>query len=183
MQNERKTKNAEWKRKQLNYFCRNETNSIILETRNRIKKEVITYYSDTSPATAPKSDEHQYSKKNVVTPGATSFTLSTRGSYKLGGSSVVYTSESDGSVFCHSSVGKRPLAFSSQSSMDSKEADCWWKKEKSTLGESLSTANKENDWNHMLKTHHSLTNCWETMLYMNAKLTCMKCYYLKHGSS
>ena len=55
---ERKEKNAEWKRKQLNYSCRNETTSRILETRNGIKKAVITFYSDNSLETMPKSDEH-----------------------------------------------------------------------------------------------------------------------------
>ncbi len=67
------------------------------------------------------SDEHQYCSKNVATPGATNFTLSTRGSYKLGGDSVVYTSKSDGSTFCHSPASERPLGFSTQTSMDSKE--------------------------------------------------------------
>jgi len=102
----------------LNYFCRNETTSIILETRNGRKKAVIAYYSDTSLATMPKSDEQQYFSNNVATPGATSFTLSTWGSYKLGGDSVVYTSKSDGFAFCHCSASKRPLWFSSQTSMD-----------------------------------------------------------------
>jgi len=94
---ERKAKNAECKRKQLNYSCRNETNSRISETRNGRKKEVTTYYSDTSLATVSKSDEHQYCGKNAATLVATSFTLSSRSSYKLGGDNVVYTSKSDGS--------------------------------------------------------------------------------------
>lgn len=111
---------AEWKGNQriqngkeskLNYSRRNETNKKISETRNGRKKEVITYYSDTSPTTAPKSGEHQYCSKNVATLGATNFTLSTQGSYKLGGDIVVYTSKSDGSALYHCSVGDRPLGF------------------------------------------------------------------------
>jgi len=51
----------------LDYFCRNETNGRIVETRSRRKKGVITYYSETSPETVPKSDEHQYCNKNVAT--------------------------------------------------------------------------------------------------------------------
>jgi len=108
---ERKSKNAEGKRKKLNYSCRNETTSRISETRNGRKKSVITYYSDTSLATVPKSDEHQYCSKNATTPGATNFTLSTWVSYKHGGDSDVYTSKSDGSTFCHCSAGERPLGF------------------------------------------------------------------------
>ena len=107
-----KAKNEEWKRKQLNYSCRNETNSIILETRNGRKKAIITYYSNTSPEMMPKSDEHLYCNNNAATPAATSFTLSTRGSYKLGGDSVVYTSKSDGSAFCHLfSLRERNVGF------------------------------------------------------------------------
>ena len=41
-------------------------------------------------------DENQYCSKNVATLGATNFTLSTRGSYKLGGESTICTSKSDG---------------------------------------------------------------------------------------
>jgi len=67
-------------------------------------------------------DEHQYCSKNVATPGATSITLSSRGSYKLGGDNVVYTSKSDGSSVCHCSTCERPLGFLSQNSMDSEEA-------------------------------------------------------------
>ena len=89
------------KESKLNYFCINETNSRILVTRNGRKKAVITYYSNTSPTTAPKSDEHQCCNKNVATRGATNFTLSTQGSYKLGGDNVVYTSKYDGSTRCH----------------------------------------------------------------------------------
>ena len=59
------------------------------------------FYSNTSPATAPKNDEPRYCNKNDATPGATMFILSTRGSYKLGGDSVVYTSRCDGSTLCH----------------------------------------------------------------------------------
>lgn len=65
----RKVENVEWKRKQLNYFCRNETRNRILEIRNRRKKAIITYYSDTSPTMMPKGDEHQYCSKNVATLG------------------------------------------------------------------------------------------------------------------
>jgi len=46
-------------------------------------------------------DEHHYCSKNVATPGATNFTLSIRGSYKLGGDNVVYTSKCDGSTLFH----------------------------------------------------------------------------------
>ena len=74
------------------------------ESRNHI-------YSNTSLTTTPKSDEHQYCSKNVATPGATNFTLSTRGSYKHGGDSAVCTSKAHGSVFCHCSAGDRPLGF------------------------------------------------------------------------
>jgi len=58
---------AEWKGKKrmqhgkginLNYFCINETNSRISEKRNGRKKQIITYYLETSPTTLPKSDEH-----------------------------------------------------------------------------------------------------------------------------
>jgi len=106
----------------LNYFCKNELNGRIVETRSRRKKAVTTYYSDTSLAMAPTSDERQFCSKNATTHGATNFTLSTWGSYKLGGDSVVYTSKSDGSAFCHCLAGERPLGFSSQTSMDSEEA-------------------------------------------------------------
>ena len=68
------------------------------------------------------NDEHQYCSKNVATPGATNFILSTRGLYKIGGDSVVYTSKSDGFSCCHCSASERPLGFSSQTSMDSEEA-------------------------------------------------------------
>ena len=61
MQNEKGSK--------LNYFYRNETKRRILETRNRRKKEVITYYWDTSPAMAPKINDHQYCSNNVATLG------------------------------------------------------------------------------------------------------------------
>lgn len=47
------------------------------------------------------SDEHQYCSKNATTPGATKFTLSTRGSYKIGGDSAVYTSRCNGCTLCH----------------------------------------------------------------------------------
>ena len=109
-------------RKLLDYFCRNKLMVENWRLEIEEKKEIITFYSNTSPAIAPKSDEHQYCSKTVATPRATSFTLSTRGSYKLGGDSVVYTSKSDGSAFCHCSDGERPLGFSSQTSMDSEEA-------------------------------------------------------------
>jgi len=46
-------------------------------------------------------DEHQYCSKNVATPGATNFTLSTQGLYKLGGDDAIYTSKCDGSTLCH----------------------------------------------------------------------------------
>jgi len=108
---ERKGKNAEWKRKQLNFSCRNETTSRISETTNGRQKAVITYYSYISLEKVPKSDEHQYFSKNAATPRATNFTLSTRGSYKIGGNNVVYTSKRDGSSFCHCSARKRPLGF------------------------------------------------------------------------
>jgi len=49
----------------------------MLEMRKGRKKVEITSYSNTSPTTAPKSDEHQYCNKNVATPRATNFTLST----------------------------------------------------------------------------------------------------------
>jgi len=75
-----------------------------------------------TPFHPPKSDEHQYCSKNATTLGATNFNLSTWGLYKLGGDSAVYTSKSDGSAFCHCLVGERPLGFSIQTSMDSKEA-------------------------------------------------------------
>ena len=91
------------KGRKLNYFCRNETNSIISETRNGRKKAVITYYLDTSPTMMPKSDEHQYCSKNAIAPMATNFTLSNQGLYKLGGDSAIYTSKSDGFSFCHCS--------------------------------------------------------------------------------
>ena len=74
-----------------------------------------------------QTDENHYCSKNDATLGATSFTLSTQGSYKLGGESVVYTSKSDGSVFFHFSAGERPLGFSSQTSMDSEEASLMMK--------------------------------------------------------
>ena len=67
-------------------------------------------------------DEHQYRSKNVATPEATNFTLSTRGSYTLGGDNVVYTSKSDGFAFCHGSIGQRPVGFSSYTSMELEEA-------------------------------------------------------------
>lgn len=89
------------KESNLNYFCRNEANSRISEKRNGRKKSKITYYSNTSPTTTPKGDEHEYCSKNAATPGATNFTLSTQGSYKLGGDSIVYTSKCDGSALCH----------------------------------------------------------------------------------
>jgi len=110
------------KESNLNYFCRNETNSRISKTRNGRKKAVTTYYSDTSRETVPKSDEHQYCSMNATTPGATSFTLSTRGSYKLGSDSAIYISKSDGSAFCHYSIGERLLGLSSHTSMYSEEA-------------------------------------------------------------
>jgi len=84
-----------------NYFCKNEANSKMSGIRNGRKKAEITSYSDTSPAMAPKSDEHQYCSILAATPGATNFTLLTRGSYKLGGDSVVYTSRCDGTTLCH----------------------------------------------------------------------------------
>jgi len=56
-------------------------------------------------------DEHQYCSKNDVTPGATKFTLSTWGSYKLRGDNVVYTIKSGGSALCHCSARNRPLGF------------------------------------------------------------------------
>lgn len=69
-----------------------------------------------------RHDEHQYCSKNVATPGATNFTLSIRGLYKLGGDSAVYTSKSNGSAFFHCSAGERPLGFSIQTSMDLEES-------------------------------------------------------------
>jgi len=84
-----------------NYFCRNDAHSRISKIGNGRKKEKITYYSDTSLETVPKSDEHQYCNNNATTPRATNFTLSTQGSYKLGGDSVVYTCSCDGSTLCH----------------------------------------------------------------------------------
>ena len=93
--------NREGSKPTYNYFCINEANSKMSEMRNGRKKVEITYYSETSQATTLKRDEHQYCSKNVVTPGATNFTLSTQGSYKLGGESAVYTSKCDGSALCH----------------------------------------------------------------------------------
>lgn len=84
-----------------NYFCRNDTDSRMSEIINGKKKEEITYYSDTSLETAPKSDEHQYCSNNTAAPGATNFTLSTQGLYKLEGDSAVYTCNFDGSTLCH----------------------------------------------------------------------------------
>jgi len=46
------------KESKLNYFCINEANRRMSEIRNGRKKAETTYYSDTSPATVPKSDEH-----------------------------------------------------------------------------------------------------------------------------
>ena len=69
-----------------------------------------------------KSDDHHYSSKNVATHRATSFSLSTWGSYKLGGDSIIYTNKSDGSTFCHCSTGERPPGFSIQTSMDLEES-------------------------------------------------------------
>jgi len=68
LQNGKESKECRMKIK-LNYFSRNETNGRIVDTRSRRKKAVITYYSDTSLATAPKSDGHQYCSKNVATLG------------------------------------------------------------------------------------------------------------------
>ena len=78
------------------------------EIRNGRNKVEIISYLDTSPTTAPKSDEHHYCNKNSTTPGATNFTLSTRGSYKLGGDSAICTSKSEGASSCHYSSGERP---------------------------------------------------------------------------
>jgi len=85
----------------LNYFFRNETNRWISETRNGRKKTIITYYSKISPKTMLKSYQHHYCSKNATTPIATKFTLLTQGSYKLGGDSVVYTSNCDGLAHFH----------------------------------------------------------------------------------
>ncbi len=66
------------------------------------ERKLKSHLTQTSPwKWCPKSDEQQYCSKNVATPGATNFTLSTRGSYKLGGDSVVYTSRCNGSTLYH----------------------------------------------------------------------------------
>ena len=79
--------------------------------RNGRKKTKITSTQTPPQQQCQKSDEHQYCSKNAATPGTASFTLSTQGSYKLGGDSVVYTSKSDGSAFFHCLVGERSLGF------------------------------------------------------------------------
>ena len=132
---------------------------------------------------SPKGELMSTSIATIETPWATDFTLSTRGSYKLGGDNVVYTSKSDGSSVCHCSTCERPLGFLSQNSMDSEEAWLLMREIENYSRRKLVYCNKENDWNTMLKTHHSLTNYWETMIYKNSKLTCMKSYCPKHGSS
>jgi len=67
-------------------------NYLLNETICKIrKKESINHiYLDTSLITTPISDEQQYCSRNVATLGATNFTSSTSGYYKLGGDSVVY---------------------------------------------------------------------------------------------
>ena len=67
------------------------------ESRNHI-------YLDTSFAMTPKSDEHQYCNKNAATLGATNFTSSTCGSYKLAGDNDVYTIDAM-DYSCHFSTG------------------------------------------------------------------------------
>ena len=56
------------------------------ESRNHI-------YLDTSSKMVPKSDEPQYCSKDAATPRATNFTLSTQGSYKIKGDSVICTAD------------------------------------------------------------------------------------------
>jgi len=48
-----------------------------LKTRSR-RRSSNQSYSNTSPATTPKSDEPRYCSKNVVTPRATNFTYQPR---------------------------------------------------------------------------------------------------------
>jgi len=62
-----------------------------LRERNLINKKigVSRYY---------QTDEHQYCNENVATLGATNFTSSIRGLYKLGNDSVAYTNKCNGST-------------------------------------------------------------------------------------
>jgi len=72
---------------------------------NAKQKERRNYiYLDTSPAMATKSDEPQYYSKDVATPRVTNFTLSTQGSYKLGGDIAICTTYA--TIYsCHFSTG------------------------------------------------------------------------------
>ena len=55
--------------KLLDYFCKNK----LMEENWRLeieeKKAVLTFYSEVSPTTVPKSDERQYCSKDATTPG------------------------------------------------------------------------------------------------------------------
>ena len=96
LQNGKESRQCKMKeRKQLDYLCRNKLMVEYWRQEIEEKKAVITFYSDTSPAIAPKCDEHQYCSKDVATHGATDFTSLTRGSYKRGGDIVVYTNRCD----------------------------------------------------------------------------------------
>jgi len=68
------------------------------------RKESRNYIDlDTSPPMTPKSDEPQYCNKDVATPRVTNFTLSTQGSYELGGDNVIFTA--DATIYsCHFST-------------------------------------------------------------------------------
>jgi len=51
------------------YFCKNKLMTENWRLEIEEKKSVITFYSDTSPTTATKSDERQYCSNNAATPG------------------------------------------------------------------------------------------------------------------
>jgi len=73
-----------------NYLCKNENNNIMKIYKKWKKESTNHIYSDTSMVIVLKSDENQYCNKNVATLGATNFTSSIRGYYKLGGESSIY---------------------------------------------------------------------------------------------
>ena len=55
--------------KQLDYFCRSKLMVEYWRQEIEEKKSIITFSSDTSLATMPKSDECQYCNNDATTPG------------------------------------------------------------------------------------------------------------------